>query len=115
MRGGRGLPPRVPFRWIVPRHRALLRLGGSRARVAYYVAYAVNAEPAKKRGVSNPDGIRIRGSRSDYHRAKIPIAASLLNGFGSEVSGSVVFGDRFNQVGTSLDERIRKLFDALQH
>jgi hypothetical protein len=41
--------------------------------------------------------------------------AFLLNGFGNEVSGSVVFGDRFNQVDTSVDERIRKLFDRLQH
>src|SRR5262249_41694509 len=75
--------------------------------------------PRDQEGVPNLLTGTIRGIRSGFPIVENinagPIAASLLNGFGNKVFGSVVFGDRFNQVGTPLDERVRKLFDGLQH
>jgi hypothetical protein len=80
--------------------------------------------PSWKGGCARKRGCRIRAGpiRGNLMRVPIgenlrldPIAASLLNSFGNEVAESVAFGDCFSQVGTPLDERIRKLLDGLQH
>jgi hypothetical protein len=73
---------------------------------------------AGKEGVPNPWSVPSEESYAGSHRRNYESSTdrgSLLNSFGNEVGGSVVFGDRFNEVGTTLDERIRKLFDSLQH
>jgi hypothetical protein len=73
---------------------------------------------AKKEGCRIPDRVPIRESGAGSYRRKFESSTDrgfLLNSFSNEVARSVSFGDRFNQVGTPLDERIRKLFDGFQH